>query len=164
MKISIYFGLAIGCLTGIWKLVEHYQKLAETEFAAYTGYVPLALLLTGITICVLIVRWSHGDAVLSYKDCIKLGLVVSLFASLVLGVFVFVYHQWLHPAYISDLLDTTEQTMIEEGATKEKIASELKLIEKNSGAWMQVFVATSATMMMGLMYSFISSVVLKKSS
>ncbi len=163
MRIAIYIGLSIGCLTGVWKLIEHYQDLSGTFLGEYGGYVPLALILAGITICILIARSSiEFGGYITYKDSIRLGLVVSLFASLVIGVFVFIYHTWLNPAYISELLETVEQTLIAEGLSPEEITLRLEQTRESSGAWMQVFIATSATMMMGMMYSFIVSVVLKK--
>lgn len=163
LRIAVYIGLAIGCLTGAWKLIEHYQDLSETFLANYGGYVPLALLITGITISILIVRSSvEYGGYITYKDSIRSGLVTSLFASLVIGVFVFIYHTWLHPAYISELLEGVEQTLIAEGLSTEEIALKLEQTRESSGPWMQVFIATSATMMMGMMYSFIISAVLKR--
>ncbi len=163
MRIAIYFGLAIGCLTGVWKLIEHYQDLSETILADYGGYIPLALILAGITISILIARSSvEYGGFITYKESIRLGLVTSLFASLVIGAFVFIYHTWLHPAYISELLQGVEQTLIAEGLSPEEIALKLEQTRESSGAWMQVFIATSATMMMGMMHSFIISAVLKR--
>lgn len=163
MRTAIYFGLAIGSLTGVWKLIEHYQDLSGTILDDYGAYVPLALILAGITICILIVRSSpECGGYISYKDSIRLGLVVSLFASMIIGVFVFVYHTWLHPAYISELLQSVEKDLKAEGLSVDEIARKLEQTRESSGAWMQVFIATSATMMMGMMHSFIISVVLKK--
>ena len=165
MKTAIYFGVATGCLTGTWKLIEHYQDLSGTLAGDYGGYVPLALLLAGITICILIARSSPDyGGYITYKQSIRLGLVVSLFASLIIGVFVFIYHTWLHPAYIAELLQTLEETLVADGLSQEEIATKLEQTRESSGAWMQVFIATSATMMMGMMYSFIISALLKRSA
>jgi len=163
MRIAIYVGLGIGCLTGAWKLIEHYQDLKQTALADYAGYVPLALLLMGITIGILIARFSiEYDGYITYKESIRLGLVVSLFAAMVIGVFVFIYHTWLHPAYISELLQSVEEELVAEGLSPGNIDIRLEQTRKSSGAWMQVFIATSATMMVGMLYSFIVSVVLKR--
>lgn len=109
-------------------------------------------------------RDNFNDGFISYSQSLKLGTSVAFFSSLIMAVYTFIYITYLSPDMLANILDTTEQAVLQ--SNPEISEEELDLALEMTGKflqphWLMIMGVLGGTFM-GFFYSLIISFFVKK--
>ena len=109
-------------------------------------------------------RDNFNDGYISYSQSLKLGTSVAFFSSLIMAVYTFIYITYLSPDMLTNILDTTEQSLLQ--SNPEISDDELDLALEITGKflqphWLMIMGVLGGTFM-GFFYSLIISFFVKK--
>ena len=109
-------------------------------------------------------RDNANNGFISYAESLKLGTTVAFFSSVIMAFYTFFYITYLNPDMLSNILNMTEQAMLE--AKPEISDQELDLALSMTSKfmqphWMMIMGVLGGTFM-GFLFSLIISIFLKK--
>ena len=109
-------------------------------------------------------RDNVNNGFISYSTSLKLGTTVAFFSSVIMAFYTFIYITYLNPDFLANILNITEQAMLE--ANPEISDQELDLALSMTSKfmqphWMMIMGMLSGTFM-GFLYSLIISIFVKK--
>ena len=110
-------------------------------------------------------RDTFNGGYISYSQSLKLGTSVAFFSSVLMAFYTFVYITYLNPDMLSNILNMTEQTVLQ--SNPEISEEELDLALEMTGKltqphWIMIMGVLSGTFM-GFFYSLVLSFFVKKS-
>ena len=109
-------------------------------------------------------RDNVNNGVISYGSSLKLGTTVAFFSSVIMAVYTFIYITYLNPDMLANILNITEQTMLE--ANPEISDQQLDLALSMTAKfmqphWMMIMGVLGGTFL-GFLFSLIISIFVKK--
>ena len=109
-------------------------------------------------------RDNVNNGFISYGASLKLGTTVAFFSSVIMAFYTFIYITYLNPDFLANILNMTEQAMLE--ANPETSDQELDLALSITTKfmqphWMMIMGVLGGTFM-GFLFSLIISIFLKK--
>ena len=108
-------------------------------------------------------RDSINNGFISYSESLKLGTTVAFFSSMIMALYTFIYISYLNPEMLSNILNITEQAILESNPEISDKDLDLALEMTNKFTqphWLMVMGVLSGTFM-GFFYSAIISFFLK---
>ena len=109
-------------------------------------------------------RDNLNNGFISYGKSLKLGTSVAFFSSVIMALYTFIYITYLNPDMLANILNMTEQAMLE--ANPEISDQELDLALSITTKFMQphwmMLMSVLGGTFMGFLYSLIISIFLKK--
>ena len=110
-------------------------------------------------------RDNFNDGFISYSQCLKLGTTVAFFSSAIVAFYTFIYITYLNPEMLYDILNMTEQSILQ--SDPEISDEDLDLALEMAGRftqphWLMMMGIISGTFM-GFLYSLFISFFLKNS-
>ncbi|MEO9871205.1 DUF4199 domain-containing protein [Ekhidna sp.] len=106
-------------------------------------------------------RKELNSQIISYKEALLQGLVLSLSTAAFSIVFTYVFYELLYPDYVSETLNATKMKMQEANVSAEKL--EIKLLEKKKyySTSVQSFYSFVGNLITGLAFTLLLSFFLK---
>ena len=108
-------------------------------------------------------RDSINNGFISYSESLKLGTTVAFFSSIIMALYTFIYISYLNPEMLSNILNMTEQAMLESNPeiSDKDLDLALEMTAKfTQPHWLMIMGVLSGTFM-GFFYSAIVSFFLK---
>ena len=108
-------------------------------------------------------RDTINNGFISYSESLKLGTTVAFFSSVIMAFYTFIYISYLNPEMLSNILNITEQAMLESNSeiSDEELDLALEMTAKfTQPHWLMIMGVLSGTFM-GFFYSVIVSFFLK---
>jgi hypothetical protein len=130
------------------------------------GYVLYVILLAGIIWGTLQLRDKNRGGMLSYGESFTSGLLISSYTGLISAIFTFVFYKFFAPEQIQVILDKVEEEMLAKAPqmTDQQLDMALAMTEKlMTPLWMAI-TSLFAIVIVGLIFSLIVSIFLKKES
>tara|TARA_B100001758_G_C18218623_1_gene509027 strand:+ start:138 stop:659 length:522 start_codon:yes stop_codon:yes gene_type:complete len=106
---------------------------------------------------------NHGY--ISYSESLKLGTSVAFFSSVIMAFYTFMYITYLSPGMLADMLNMTEQTILQSNPeiSEKELDLALEMTAKlTQPHWLMIMGVLSGTFM-GFFYSAILSLFVKRS-
>lgn len=108
-KQALNFGLATGLALILVSLLFFIFDLTGNKIAGYLGYL---ILLAGIVMASLNYRNKHLGGVITYGQSFSVGLYTGLCASVLSGIFTYIFYKEIAPDMVDFLLRQAEDNMI----------------------------------------------------
>lgn len=111
-------------------------------------------------------RDNINNGFISYSSSLKLGTTIAFFSSVIMAFYSVIYLNYLNPETLSNLLNMTEQTLLEANPeiTDEMLDSQLDMVARfMQPHWMMILGVLSGTFT-GFLFSSIASIFLKRNN
>ena len=121
---ALYLGAIWGIAMGIYMLLEFAVGLHTTylEVGQYVGFLRYIILFVGILLAIRSISEKFFDGEVRYWKAVGIGVLVSVSAGVVMGVFEYAYAAWIAPDFFERFLEMHLQAMRESGASDAAIA------------------------------------------
>jgi len=109
-------------------------------------------------------RDNFNNGFISYAESLKLGTSVAFFSSVIMAFYTFIYITYLNPDMLANIMNMTEQAMLEADPeiSDQQLDLALSMTSKfMQPHWMMIMGVLSGTFM-GFLFSLIISIFLKK--
>lgn len=145
-----------GALTGVvlilFSVILYAIGLKGDNKITYLNYV---FLLGGIIIGTKEYRDKVREGDLSYGQGLGLGVLVSVFAGLMLAFYTYIFMKFISPEIIQEMLLMAEQQLVEQGKTE----SEIEMALKYTAMFMTPGIISIMLVVMHLFFGFIFSLI-----
>jgi len=158
-KNALNWGVIMGIVLIIYSLLMFFLDLSLEQWVGWVSYV----FMIGILILATInYRDKAMGGVLSYGQALGFGVVVILFASIINAIYFYVFVEYIDPEFINKMLAMGEEKMIEQGIPEEQIELGIEMQKKFMKPIVMSLISIPTTVFMGLIFSLITSIFLKK--
>lgn len=164
MNTEIKFGLIFGFGICAYILLAHLLGLYTTNIQA-GKYADIVITLLPVVVLFLAIwekRARRGS--LSLLQGIKTGLLVALVSFPVSTAFLWIYHHFINPNWLNFILAHERDVMTRNGLGTTEIASRLDAIRIGNSDSAQIIGGFVGTLVLGLVLSFVISLILRKKS
>ena len=162
-KFAMNYGAALGlCLMLIALL---FWALGVDEQQSVIPSILNNIVIIGFLVyAIMQYRDNVNNGFISYSSSLRLGTTVAFFSSVIMAFYTFIYITYLSPDFLANILNMTEQTMLE--ANPEISDQELDLALSMTTKfmqphWMMIMGVLGGTFM-GFLFSLIISIFVKK--
>lgn len=155
MKYGLMAGVLLIILTVIFYMMNYMPKGAINVFPF--------LIIGGFTIYGCInYREEECGGFLSYGSAFKIGVLIALFASIILGAYNYVFYQFIDPSYVEVILAAEEESLNEKNLPQETIDKRMELIRSYTSPMLLSISTIIMFLISGLFISLITSIFVKK--
>lgn len=123
--------LSYGSLTGggliLFSLVMYSIDINMQNPLMYLAFLLLAI---GIFFGIISYRDNYLGGFISYGKCIAVGVMISLFASILLAIYSYLFFTFFDQSAIRKIMDLAEENMVKKGMTEEQIEMAMKYTTK----------------------------------
>ncbi len=159
LKSTFNYGVTLGLVFVIYQTIMWMLGLTIENITGYIGYL---ILIAGIVLATKAFRDNELGGFITYGKSLATGLLVSLFASIVLSVFIYVLHKFIDPGLVDKSLAEVSRRLYEGGFTEEQIDTAMQLQERVLTPFVIAIGQLFNTVFMGFLFSLITSIFLKK--
>ena len=160
-KHSLMYGVYTSVLLIILSLVFYVLDLQAASWPVYISY---AGLLGGIVITSLHYRDNRMNGFATYGQSFSSGFLAGLFASIILGVFTFIFATVMGDEYREMMLKTAEDKILESNPdiSDEQFDMAMKFTEGLTKPWWMAFITILNFTFVSLILSLIAAIFIKK--
>lgn len=99
---------------------------------------------------------------LTYSKAFKIGFLISLFASFILAIYIFIFNKFIDPDAINKMIKLSEQELIKnKNLTQEQINASIQMIKKFSNITILTILSFVSMLLNGTLLSLITSIFIK---
>ncbi|MFH0894608.1 MAG: DUF4199 domain-containing protein, partial [Bacteroidota bacterium] len=111
LKHAMTFGAIIGMLLILYSVVAYLvdSKAIEAMGQFYTWIV----LIGGMVVGIRYYRQNDMGGYISYSRALGTGVLIALFASIISGLYTYIFFEFIDSSMITKILETAEEKMIE---------------------------------------------------
>lgn len=165
IRLELRYAIFIGVGISIWVLFEYLLGFHTTrlEIGQYSGYLSVIIPILGLYLGLRKKRDVELKGEMSYLTALKSGVIISIIASLIIGIFFYFYTSFIHPSWIKQGLEFERKRMIEKRIPKKDIEKNVEQLKAFYSPQMQftgTFIGTAIYAV--LLTSIISLVVRRK--
>jgi hypothetical protein len=124
---SIIYGAYTGGGLILFSLLTY---SVDIDFQSPLMYLAFLLLAAGIFMGIKSYRDNFLGGFISYGKCIALGVMISLFASILLAIYSYLFFTFFDTSMIKKILDETEENLVKKGMSDEQIEMAMKYTAK----------------------------------
>ncbi len=156
-KPALYYGFLTGIAMILLTLIIYFANLSTAKWVAYIGYF---ILLSGIILGTKAFRDEFRGGFISYGTALGFGTLTIFFASIISGVFSYVFYQFIAPDALTQLKEAAEIRMLEmnPNATDQEIDLALRFVSPG----LMTFTSIISYTFVGFVLSLITSAFMKK--
>ncbi len=107
---SLTNGLVLGVALIIFALIMYVFDVERDNYLQYLSYI---ILFVGQILIVKAYRDKHLDGFISYGKAFTNGFLAGLFASVLLGIYLFLFFSWIAPGEVTKMIEESEQQIID---------------------------------------------------
>ena len=108
---------------------------------------------------------KSNDNLLSLSDALKVGVATAVISALVYAVYALLLNYVIDPDFIEQILEATREKLYENPKmTDEMVETSMEWVEKFSSPVFGIAIWTALSAILGLIYSLIGGLVMKKES
>jgi hypothetical protein len=159
MVVSLGYGVIISLAIVVLSLILFLLNLDQG-----TGleYLPYLLLIAGIWLAQYNYRNKYLGGFITYGQAFTIGMWISLFVAIVMGIYTFVFFNYINPGAMEEAMVIAEQRMMDKGMTDLEIEQGMMMARKFSGVGMFTTVAVISNFFAGLIISLVTAIFVKK--
>jgi len=114
---TMNWGAIAGVSLVLFNLLLYFSNLMENKFV---GILNWGILITITVLAARKYRDDIQDGSMSYGKALKITVLTSLFASMILGLYMFIFYKFIDPTAIQRALDMIEQAMLQDNKIPEE--------------------------------------------
>lgn len=158
-KNSMNFGAIAGLAFIVYAVILFVLGLSESRTAGYLNYL---ILIAGIFIGTKQYRDNYNNGLISYKNALGSGTLISLFASIILAFYMYVFIEFIDTDALDKLMVLTEERLLDRGMPDDQIEAAMEINRKfMTPAFVAILTVPTFTFF-GFLFSLITSAILKK--
>ena len=158
-KASLNTGIFLGLVLVLYSLLLYYTN---QMFNKNLGYGSLIIYIIGIYIGIVGFRKNYRDGFLTYGQALGSGVVISLYAAIISGIFVYILYTYIDTDLITKLLEVTRDKMAAKGMTDEQIQMSMKISSRFMKPWVMGISSIFNGVFFGTLISLILGIFLKR--
>lgn len=155
---SMIYGLYLGLALIVYSLLLYLASLNLNTAMNSLIYLIIAV---GLFVSVKHYRDGANEGLLTFGEGMKLGIMISVFAGFLSGVFSYVLHL-IDPTMIDQLIQFQQQAMLEKGVPEDQVAQMEDMMRKMSNPLIMVISSLFSMALIGSIISLVVSAILKK--
>lgn len=164
-KFAMNYGTVLGLFLVLIALIFWVLGVDEQE-SVIPSILNNMVIIAFLVYAIIQYRDNVNDGFISYGSSLKLGTTVAFFSSVIMALYTFIYISYLNPEFLANVLNITEQAMLE--ANPEISDKELDLALSMTTKfmqphWMMIMGVLGGTFM-GFLFSLIISIFVKNDS
>lgn len=112
---AMFYGLIFGIVLVVYSFISQKAALSGGGMSKQIMLFGISLIVyvTAIVIATVHFRKNKLDNLMTYGQSFGFGVLVSVFASFIVAVYIYVYTQWINPEYLQDVFDMGKQTVLD---------------------------------------------------
>ena len=160
-KQALNFGLILSLAMILLSLLWYILDLSTNKAVGYVGY---AVLLAGIIISEINYRDRKLGGYITYGKSLSTGFLTGLFASIIVGIYTFIYFTVIAPEMVDILIRAAEDNMIEKSPdlTDDQLDMAMNMTRKMMTPLGMSFWATLSNIFFSLIFALIVSIFVRK--
>lgn len=158
MQTALTWGLITGFASIIYTLILYFSDLILNKPAGYAGMV---ISIIGIFLGIKAFRDNSLDGYISYGRALGTGVLISLFASILSVIFMFILYTVIDTELVSKILAETETQMAAKNLPSEQVEKAMEMTKKLFLP-MLVVMGILGGVFFGFIISLIEAAILKK--
>ena len=159
MKSAFSSGIILGLALTVFTLATYLLELYIYQWVQYLNWV---VFIGGIVIFTKKYRDEVCNGVISYGGALGYGVLLSLFASIVVSIVNYVYLGYVDSGFIDYTLEQQEAGMYEQNVPEEQIEVAMEYTRKFTSPIMMAIWGIVGSVFFGLIISLVTSAFLKK--
>lgn len=160
MKNAMTYGLIMGLGLVVVHVIQYMMDVYKTPF--WVSLINYAIIIGVIVYGTIRFRDDELEGYISYGKAMGIGVLISLFASIVYGLYFFLLTSVFDPEYMSKLHAMIEEMYIEMGMSDDQIEAAMSMVKRFQSPIITVISSVFSFVFMGTIFSLITSIFLKK--
>ena len=158
-KNSMNFGAIVGLAFIIYEVLLFVLGLSESTTAGYLNYV---ILIAGIFIGTKQFRDNYNNGLISYANALGSGTLISLFASIILAFYMYIFMEFIDPDALDKIMILAEEKLIDRGMPDDQIEAAIEINKKFMTPTVVAIWTVPTFTFFGFLFALITSAILKK--
>ncbi len=159
MVVSLGYSVIIALASVVLSLILYLLNLDQNKALSVISYI---VLFGGILLSQLNYRNKYMGGYSTFAQSFTIGLWISLFLSVIMGIYAFVFFKYINPGAIEEAMAIAEQSMMDQGMTDLQIEQGMAIAQKFSSVGYYTIMAIVANFFLGIVFSLITSIFVKK--
>lgn len=134
----------------------------QSQAGRYAPYLSLFILVVAIYLTILFKRDRDKGGVISFKEAVTTGMVVSFIVGLMVGSYLLVYVKYVNPAYLNDMITSATEYYKTEKASQEQIDKGIEGVKAMYSPFGQFTYGIGTTMMTGLLIALVMGAIMQR--
>jgi hypothetical protein len=157
--VTLGYGVIIALAIIVFSLILFLLGLDQGSGLEYLSYL---LLLGGLFLAQTNFRNKYQGGYIEYGKAFTIGLLTSIFLSLIMGIYTFIFFKYIDPGAMEEAMTIAEQKLMDKGMSDMEIEQGMAIARKFQGVGMYTFVAIFGNIFFGAILSLITAIFVKK--
>lgn len=157
--LSLGYGVIIALAIIVFSLILFLLNLSKGSGLEYLSYL---ILLAGLFLAQTNFRNKYQGGFITYGKAFTVGMLTSLFLSVIMGIYTYIFFQYIDPGAMEEAMTMAEQKMMDRGMSDMEIEQGMAIARKFQGVGMYTFFAIVGNFVIGMIFSLITAIFVKK--
>lgn len=126
------------------------------------NYLSYLILLAGILMAQINYRNKYLGGYIEYGKAFVVGMLTALFASIIVGIFTFVFFKYIDPGAMEEIMAMSEQQMMDRGMSDLEIEQGMDMAKRFNTPGMYTTFAVLSNFIIGVVISLITAIFVKR--
>lgn len=158
-KNSMNFGAIVGLAFIVYAVILFVFGLTESKTAGYINYL---ILIAGIFVGTKQFRDNYNNGLISYANALGSGTLISLFASIIMAFYMYIFMQYIDPDAMDKMMVLAEESLLDRGIPEDQIEMQMEMSKKLISPGFVSIITIPTFTFFGFLFSLITSAILKK--
>ncbi|CAN5645143.1 hypothetical protein BH10BAC5_BH10BAC5_22630 [soil metagenome] len=157
LRTEFKYSLITAVLYSVWIISRYYLGYNTYDIVGDVLYetAGLIFLIGGISLSIREKKNKTGNGSISYGEALKTGFAVTVFSSLLIMVFTFIYYKFVNPDFFTIVMASTKQKLMDSDLSVAQRNTSIESMEKTFSIGMQMLQKFSLVMVGGLSLTLI---------
>lgn len=160
MKSAMTYGLILALALIVFHLVQYLMDVYKPPM--WVNILNYAVIVGGIVYGTIRFRDDELGGYISYGRALGFGVLITLFASVVYGFYLYLLTAVIDPSYMEGLHRVIEETYLELGMDEDQVETMMTAVKKFQTPLMMLISSIFSFTLMGTIFSLITSIFIKK--
>lgn len=157
--VSLGYGVIIALAIIVFSLILFLLNLAKGSGLEYLSYL---ILLAGLFLAQINFRNKYQGGFITYGKAFTLGMLTSIFLSVIMGIYTYIFFQYIDPGAMEEAMTIVEQQMMDQGLSDMQIEQGMAIASKFQSVGMYTVFAIVGNFLIGMILSLITAIFVKK--
>jgi hypothetical protein len=157
--VSLGYGAIIALAIVVFSLITFLLNMQDNKGLQSVSYI---ILLGGIILSQINYRNKYMGGFISYGKVFTVGTLISLVLGIIMGIYTFIFFKYIDPGAMEEVMTMQEQALMDRGMTDMEIEQSMAIASKFAGVGMYTFFALLGNFIIGVIFSLITSIFIKK--
>jgi hypothetical protein len=157
--VTLGYGVIIALAIIVFSLILFLLNVKQGSGLEYLTYL---ILLGGLFLAQTNFRNKYQGGYIEYGKAFTVGLLTSIFLSIIMGIYTFVFFKYIDPGAMEEAMTIAEQKMMDRGMSDMELEQGMAIARKFQGVGIYTFFAVAGNIFIGTIFSLITSIFIKK--